>query len=320
MGNESEKVLSAELPQAKSKKNQMKKWDKIFVVTMLAGPVIFFLYFWVYVNINAIVLAFQLPTGEWSFDIMEKAFRDIFMEKGSYIGTSLINTFLFYGAGLLMMPLQLFVAYFLYRRVWGGRFIQVVLYLPSIISAVALVAAFKGLLEPYPEGPIILLLREIGILDEYEIIMFLEDSRYARWTILFYTLWIGWGGNMLLLAGSLARIPVEVFEAGRLDGINTFQEVIIMVLPLLWPTVSTLLILSLTGLFGSSGPILLFTGSSSETYKTGTLAYWLYDKIKYGTGDAYNVVSATGLILTAIGMPVILTLRKVLENLSDVDY
>lgn len=122
---------------------------------------------------------------------------------------------------------------------------------------------------------------------------------------------------MLLLGGALARIPVEIFESARLDGIGTFGEITKMVIPLIWPTMSTLLILQMTGLFSASGPILLFTGGE---YKTSTIAFWIFAKVKYTGASAYNEVAAAGLIFTMIGVPIILGVRKLIELVPVAEY
>ena len=122
---------------------------------------------------------------------------------------------------------------------------------------------------------------------------------------------------MLLLGGALARVPVEVLEAGRLDGINTFQEIVKLVFPLLWPTISTFIILALTGLLTASGPILAMTKGA---YETTTISYWIYDKLYYTGTSAYNEVSAMGLIFTCVGVPVILFLKWLIEKIPVAEY
>lgn len=90
-----------------------------------------------------------------------------------------------------------------------------------------------------------------------------------------------------------------------------------MVVPLIWPTMSTLLILNLTGIFGAGGPILLFTKGAA---KTTTIGYWIFDKIKYHGTAAYNEVSAVGLLFTLVGVPVILFFKWLIEKIPVVDY
>ena len=130
---------------------------------------------------------------------------------------------------------------------------------------------------------------------------------------------------MLLLGGAMARIPVEVIESGRLDGITTGREIRTMVFPLIWSTLSTLLILHLTALITNQGPILVFDPQAHT--QTWTIGYWIF----YHLGGAANVggggvsvqrdaVSALGLIFTAIGVPIILFLKWLIEKVPVVEY
>ena len=165
-----------------------------------------------------------------------------------------------------------------------------------------------------PMGPLGVMLSNMGVNPVPE---FLANSDYATWTIMFYTIWVGWGGHMLLLGGALARIPLEVIESARLEGITPGRELIQIVLPMIWPTLSTLLILQMTGLFSAGGPVLLFTRGA---YDTATLGYWIFAKVKFNGASAYNQVSAAGLIFTAIGVPVILFVRWLIERVPSIEY
>ena len=94
-----------------------------------------------------------------------------------------------------------------------------------------------------------------------------------------------------------------------------------IVIPLIFPTVSTMMILSLTGIFGAGGPILLFTNGD---YNTSTLGFWIFQQV-YGTGAIggtgnYGPVSAAGLVFTLIGFPIIMVVKKLLDKVPDVEY
>lgn len=296
----------------KAAKKHLRPMDIVFITVMLAGPLIYFCIFWLYVNVNSIFMAFQNAQGDWDLRTIQQALRDIFMSGGDLL-IPMRNTLIFFLAGVCTLPFHVLIAYFLFRRVAGGKVIQVILYLPSIMSSVAIVTAFKSFING-PTSPLgIILNQAFG----FELPVLLKMDKYAVWIILFYSLWIGWGGNMLLLGGALARVPLEVFESARLDGIGTFGEIFKMVVPLIWPTMSTLLILQMTGIFSASGPILLFTGGENQT---STIAFWIWAKVKYEGASAYNAVAASGLIFTCIGVPIILGVRKLIELVPTVEY
>lgn len=284
----------------------------VFISIMLVVPIIQFCVFWLSVNIRSVLMAFQLPSGEWSMNTFKQVFLDFRTNTGVSLGISIRNSIIFWLQGVLMIPFNLYITYFLYKKIRGYRLWQVMMYLPGMIGSLVVVTAFKKFIEP--NGPVGTLLKLRGVNPVPE---FLQNSDTAFITILLYSCWMGWASNLLLLGGALARIPVEILEAARIDGVGPMRELIYVIFPLVWPTVSTLLILGLTSIFSVGGNILLFTGGA---YGTSTIGYWMFHKVYYAGPSAYNQVSAAGLIFTAIGVPVILGVRKIIEKIPTVEY
>ena len=111
------------------------------------------------------------------------------------------------------------------------------------------------------------------------------------------------------------QVDTSVVEAGILDGVNTFQEIFHIVIPGIFPTLSTLIIFDFVGLFGSSGPILLFTAGE---YKTNTISFWIYSMVL--NSGSYNYAAALGLLCTMIGAPIALLIKRLLSGkVTDVD-
>ena len=290
---------------------KLRKWEIIFIVTMLAIPVIHWLVFWLYVNFQSVLLAFQLPKISqsspirWSTLEIERFFANF---QGDGWAIALRNTIFHFIKDILMLPLQLFVAYFLYRKIRGYRFYQIVFYLPTIVSGVAMASLFESLIQP--GGP-------FDVIFPGEFPNFLIMPEYATTTILLYSIWLGWGGQMLLFGGALAKIPVELIESARLDGIGTFREFIYIIIPLVWGTASTIIILIMTQMFSLQGAVLLLgKGGASETQ---TIGYWIFYKVQLGA-SYYNEVSAAGFIFTLVGVPVIMFIKWLIERIPVVDY
>lgn len=278
---------------------------------MLALPVLHWIIFWFVVNINSILMAFQIPTGDWSLETMVIVFRGL-SAGDSDLRIAIQNTFIYFAKDVIMLFFQLIIAYFFYKKIAGYKAFRILFYIPSIISGVAVANMFANFITP--SGPVGIILSKLGVNPVPE---FLADSAYATKTILLYTIWLGWGGNMLLFGGAFARIPTELIEAAKLDGITAFKEFIYLILPLVWSTLSTLLILNMTGLFAASGPILLFTRGA---YRTTTIGYWIFDKVKYVGVSAYNEVAAAGLVFSCIGVPIIMFFKWLMERIPAVEY
>lgn len=298
-----------------NRKRRKDKWEIIFIISMLIVPMIVFFNQWVFINLNSVLMAFQLPSGAWSMKSMEAVFRNFrgdVADPNFSITLAFKNSMIWFGISVVLMPFQLLISYFIYKRIKGYKFFQVVFYLPSIISGVVLASVYSNLIEP--TGPVGILLGKLGV---DPVPLFLADSDYVMGALIVYRFWLAWGGNMLLYGGAMARIPLEILESSRLDGAGSFREFINFIIPLVWPTMSTLLILNMTGIFATGDVVMLFTQGD---YKTMTLGYWIYHKSLYGGAAEYNEIAATGLIFTLVTVPVIMFFRWLIERIPVVEY
>jgi ABC-type sugar transport system permease subunit len=286
--------------------------DTIFVYCLIALPLIEFFTIYVYINVDSFFLAFQRG-GKFAGLENFKMLWDEVRADNSTILVAIKNTFIYFGAGLILFVWSIFLSYFFYKKILAYKFFRFVLYMPAIISPVVFVALFKNLTSV--NGAIALIIKNFN--PDFRMPNLLARSETATWTMVVYVLWMGWTKNMLYLGGSLARIPLEVLESARLDGVGPWDELTKILVPLLLPTLSTLLLLDVVGILGSSGPILLFTKGD---YNTTTISYWMFTLV-YNTGnDQYVKASAAGICLTLIMFPVVYTMRWLISKIDSVEY
>lgn len=298
----------------KSSLNTFRRSKNIFVISMLAIAIVNFVIFWIGVNFNSILYAFQQRssgTVKYTLANFELLFRE-FAKPNSVIMESLLNTMIFFAINLLVIiPLSLMLSYFLYKKIWLFRFFRFVFFMPSIISAVVLTTLFRYILTP--NGPIVTLLHQFGIQNAP---MFFSDSRYAIWSIVAYCIWTGFGVNLILFNGAMVRIPMSVIESGKIEGVSMFKELVQIIIPMIWPTLSTVLVFTFVGIFTSSGPILLLTEGA---FKTNTISYYIFDQV-YNRG-IIEYSSAVGLFFTVLGLPIVLSVKHIMDKIgSDVEY
>lgn len=286
--------------------------DTIFVYCLLAIPLIEFFTIYVYTNIDSFFLAFQ-RNGEFAGWVNFEMLWNEVRAPGSDLVIAIRNTFIYFGATFLLFLWSIFLSYFFYKKIYAYRFFRFVLYMPAIISPVVFVTLFKNLTSV--NGAIDLMIRSFN--PEFVMPELLARSDTATWTMVVYVLWMGWTKNMLYLGGSLARIPLEVLESARLDGVGPWDELTKILIPLLLPTLSTLLLLDVVGILSSSGPILLFTKGA---YETTTISYWMFTLV-YATGEnQYAKASAAGMCLTAIMFPIVYFMRWLIGKIDSVEY
>ena len=196
------------------------------------------------------------------------------------------------------LPISVILAYVFFKKLPGGTFFTICLYLPSIISATVMTTIFKNCLGA--DGPIAWIFNSMG---KKWVNPITQDGTSIP-SMLLYSLWNGYGLNIILFQSSMKRIPRELFESASLDGITLWKELIYMVVPLIWPILTTKMILSVAGIFGASGPILLFTNGK---YGTRTIGFVMYEQYK-----VYNQIAraaAIGLLYTIIGLPLVFSSR-----------
>lgn len=279
-----------------------------FVFSFLVVPVVLFLIFYVYVNANSFLMAFRREgmRGDrlveyWTFENFQKI-GDSFSSAGGVLAEALINTMLFNAVNLLLvLPVTTLMCYFIVRKIHGYRFFRAVMYVPCIITSSALVVLFKIALDN--GGPLDILFGKMGY--TYP----LTSSPNAIITILTYNFLFGLGGNIIVIGGAFNAIDPQMLEAGQIDGANWIQEFFYIMLPSIWPTISTVLILSAAGFLGATGPILAFTQGSNGTM---TLAFYTFALIS-GTGTTQDLylASAIGLCMTVVSFPFALIVKRI---------
>lgn len=310
--------------QTKTKKpiNYFRRKQLAFFWGWLAIPLVSWLIFYWYVNFQSFVQAFQDPiTNEWSLINFKDVWKSMTagMDSPNSLAVGFVNTMKYFFLGILVhYPIQIIFCYFLYKQIFGYKAFRYIFYLPAIISAVAISGVFKQFIAA--SGPIGELLTSIGV--EIPKGGFLGNPDTATNTIMVYTTWLCVHGHLLLVCGAMNRIPVEVLEAARLEGVKPFGELYYLILPLIWPTLSTLLILSCTGILNSSGPILLLA-PETNVLRTTTLNYWIFERVYAGgifANGQFNLVSAMGLVMTLVSFPIVLLFRKLLDYVPTVEY
>ena len=263
-------------------------------------------------------MAFTNKDGVISFDNFIR-FWDELNNPVSDLRIAFRNTLLTFGINLVAFPFKVLVSYFIYKKVPGANVFRILFFLPSIIFSVALTMIVKQLLGV--NGFIAQAIQDWMNLDYTPVL--LADSRFANITVLLHMLWMGFPGDLIIWGGTFARIPVDVLESAKLDGISWLGEFTKITVPLVWPTVALNLVLSFCGIFGASGAVFLLTRGD---YGTMTIPAWLYIQLVDQSGtqftsNVYNYLSAVGLILTVISVVISLFIRRWTDKaFDDVDF
>jgi multiple sugar transport system permease protein len=160
--------------------------------------------------------------------------------------TALRNTAYFVVLGApLSVATSLGAALLLNHRLvrWRGVF-RTLYFLPVVTTLVAVAVVWRFLYHPRI-GLLNRALAAIGIAP----VDWLGDPAWAMPAIVLLAVWKGFGFNMVILLAGLQAIPARLYEAARLDGATARQELRHVTLPLLAPTLSFVLLMTLIGHF-----------------------------------------------------------------------
>ena len=282
----------------------------LFIVGMLSLPLLQWLVFFVYVNINTIRMSFQdlRPNAPEGFSLVN--YRNFFYDLSSTkkFVYALRNSFLFGLNDLFLLFVSLGLAYFFYKKIRWSSFFRIIFFLPSIISIVIFITAYQNM---FNMGVIDTLLEGIGFktLPDW----FANTSPWLVPLIMLYCLWVGTGYNVLIMGGAMGNLPEDVMEYSRLEGVNYFNEFFRVVIPMIWPTVMVGVLGSITIMFTLFLQIDLMTVNGGTKGQAMTIAYMINGFVKsrdLGRASTYVV------IFTVIAIPLIVLIRKGLDKIS----
>ncbi len=309
-------VTALSAVQLKKMKSTRKTKELLCIWSVLILPLIDLIIFWVIGTALSFPIAFEHYTADglrqYGFYNFEYLFRTI-TEPNSIFLESLLNSIKYWAFGFFICtPISFFMGFFLYKRIWGFRIFRYIFFLPSLISSVIVAAFFKYMVGP--GGPVT---QMIEVIFGQEGVLLLADSRYAFGTMLFYNFYTGLTGNVLYWLAAFSRIPVDVTEAGRLDGLSIMGEFRHITFPITWPFLATMLMLMFTGILSGGGAALLLTGGAYGTYDLG---YYEYLLTVSGTKNDQGIAGAIGLLKGLIILPLALLINHFITKIEPVEF
>ena len=133
---------------------------------------------------------------------------------------------------------------------------------------------------------------------------FFTSPAWGRPVILFTNAWKQAGYFTVLLLASVVSIDPSIYEAARIDGATRMKQIRWIIIPQIWPTVKTLLVLGATGVLRNFDQVLIMNRPATKD-SIRTLLLYIYEegitKMKIGTAtSAATVVLIITFVITVI--------------------
>lgn len=217
------------------------KRNKTMIVVFLAPALIIFCAIFIYPILRTIVMSlFKVE------NVTSNPDQWIFVGIENY--KSLIHTSLFQIAlwnlariwligGIVVLSLALLFAVILNSGIRFKKFYRAVIYMPNIISAVALATMWLQFVYNPKFGLLTTTFKSLGL--EHFAAINWTDSDHKFWSLLFAYCFGMVGYHMLIFSSGIEKIPQELFEASTIDGASKIQQFKSITFPLLRGVIKT---------------------------------------------------------------------------------
>jgi len=188
--------------------------------------------------------------------------------------SALGNTLYFVGVGVpLSIAASLGAALLLNSKLARFRpFFRTALFAPVVTTLVAVAIVWRYLLHTR-SGLINYGLQALGL----PAIDWLGDPHWAMPAIILFAVWKNFGYNMIIFLAGLQSIPVDLYEAARIDGASPWQQLRYITLPALAPIVLLVSILTTAGYFQLfAEPYVMTQGGPMQS--TVSVLYFMYEE------------------------------------------
>ncbi len=300
--------------------------DLIFYSLMMIWPVLQFAVFYIGVNFNSVLMAFQKVSyvdpsaaganGGATISVFSlEQFRKVFKwfagsEFRSLMGVSVK----FYVYTLIVsVPLGLLFSYYIYKKFAGWSMFRAMLFLPSILSGVVMGAIYKFFCN---SGITEIVAKITGNAKVLSILDINSGKTFAA--ILFFNLWISFGTSVLMYSNKMSGLDQEVVEAAHIDGATGIKEFWHITMSYVYPTFSVFLITGFAQICSNQYNLYNIYGAYGTDPAVRNMGYFLFTEVagKFSVGGLPELpyYSAMSVIITLVAIPVTFAVKWVVEK------
>ena len=217
---------------------------------------------------------------------------------------------------LAEVSVALILALALYAKVPGARFFRIAWFTPVLMSYIV-VGIFWVWIYNFDWGPVH---EACGRRARRTCRAWLGNPNTALPALIVVTTWMWIGFNMVVLLAALRfALPKEVIEAAELDNCGWGQKLVYVILPLIWPTVLNLIVLSFIGKM-KIFDLVWITTKGGPLWSTETVSTYVYKRaFEWSTFDlGYPSTIAT--VWFVIVLATVLTLTFALRQRGKLEY
>jgi raffinose/stachyose/melibiose transport system permease protein len=157
---------------------------------------------------------------------------------------------------IITIPVAFVLAWLLSQKLFGTGFIRTVMYIPNLLSTVA-VGTLWIYLYHNQYGIVNKILALFGIHTSGSL---LGNPKTVLYAIGFVMSWQSIGFYIILFMVAIQNIPQDITDSAKVDGLNQWQRIRYILLPLIVPTLEISFVLLVTAAFKSFDYVYVLSG------------------------------------------------------------
>lgn len=190
--------------------------------------------------------------------------------------------------------------------------VQTLTYLPHFISFVVVSNIFLELMGT--DGPLNQALLSTNMVDAA--VKFWQEPSWFWLLVTIIRAWKEVGWDAILYLSALAAIDEAQYEAAAIDGCGRFRRIWYITIPNLLPTVVTLWVLNMSGIFAASFDASWMLGNSVTKPVAEVIETYVY-AIGLGEGSQFSYSTAISLMQTLIGFCMVWLTNKLSQKTTE---
>jgi len=235
-------------------------------------------------------IGFNVPTKFVGLDNFRTMFND------PALGTAVFNNILWL---VIVTPVTVIfgvVFAVLFDKVRYESIPKSIVFVPMAISATASGVIWRLMYADDPNtGVVNAMLGWIRI----PAISFLGDTNFVNYALFGAQVWAGLGFAVVVLSAALKAIPAELTEAARIDGANALQIFWRITIPMMWPTITVIITLTMIGVVKIFDIIYTMTGGGPAG-ASEVLATQMYTQAFTNFNPGYGSAIAVVLLIAVL--------------------
>ena len=189
-----------------------------------------------------------------------------------------------------MVGLSLLTAIVLNMKIRGRGFFRAVYFFPVLLSPVVVALIWKWILQR--DGLLNAAITGVG----GDRILFLTESGWAMFWAVFVSVWAHMGFYTLILLAGLQAIPSDIYEAAEMDATPRWRVFWRLTLPLLWPNLIVVIVLSLIRAVQTFDEVFVLTGGGPGT-STLMVVQYIYETAFSNQVQNFGLAAAASVVL-----------------------